>query len=147
MNYSVKTDREVKELARDWMEGRIYTSDDLRRDRPNASAMELGMTFMPIALAKQTQLDEMRAADITLLYEYMTKAEPRSINGRPIFFSVRYLNRTDHQRLYEAAKQYQTMREQFLVPDDVKPSEAVADDVNEDASPSPQSPASPEVSS
>ncbi len=34
-------------------------------------------------------------------YEYIDKAAPRSVNGLPIFFSMRMLSRADQKRLSE----------------------------------------------
>jgi hypothetical protein len=137
MDYTAKTDREIRELARDWMEGRIFTSDDFEA----ANGTEFGMIFMPLFFADRATLDDLIANEIALFYEYLTEAGPRSINGYPSFSSVRFLNRADHGRLREAAKQYRKLQDQF-VGEDVKLTEPAVDDA---ASCSPQPPASSEL--
>jgi hypothetical protein len=51
-----------------------------------------------------------------LVYVTLDKAGPRGINGYPTFFSVRYLQKTDHNRLIAFYDQAKALREQFLTP-------------------------------
>lgn len=48
---------------------------------------------------------------IGMLYEYLTEASLRSINGGPMFMSLRILNKVDTTKVWEYYKQYKSIRE------------------------------------
>jgi len=88
----MKSDDELKQLARDIHAGHVFTSNHVPfpiETGPDAAwASEVQMIFMPLRLADQKALDEMKALDVRLFYEYLDKAGPRSINGYPQFMSM-----------------------------------------------------------
>lgn len=51
---------------------------------------------MPLALGAADKID---ADKVGMLYEYMDKAGPRSVNGYPCFFSFRWLDKRDSRRV------------------------------------------------
>jgi hypothetical protein len=59
------------------------------------------MVFMPIALGAFSEYSEEARKDIGMVYEYLDKAGPRSINGYPIFFSFRVVNVKDRLLVWE----------------------------------------------
>jgi hypothetical protein len=83
------TEQELRKIAKDLYDGKIFTSND-----PNV----IQMSFMVLLFASEEQIPK----DIGLIYEYMSEAAPRSINGNPMFFSARFLNNeeTDKVKLY-----------------------------------------------
>lgn len=49
---------------------------------------------------------------IGLVYEYMTQAGPMSVNGGPVFMSMRLLNKVDTEKMFEYYEKYKTLREE-----------------------------------
>lgn len=92
----------MKQLAIDWLGGRIFT--DRHCQRPE----DIPLAFMPLALMKPSDMKQLQAANLGLLYEYFDKAGPRSINGMPIFMSMSMLTQDDTNevlRLVRALKE------------------------------------------
>lgn len=51
--------------------------------------------------------------NIGLAYEYYESSQsPMAINGKPVFFSVRFLNIEDTKKMFEYFEQYKSIREQ-----------------------------------
>ena len=117
INYTPLTEEEAKKLGIDFSTGAVFSSAHLRKNDQNL----LPAVFMPMALAGQDVLDQLKAADITVIYEYVSAAGPRVINGYPQFFSMRTLNRDDATRVLAYARKYSKLREQFVTPDMRKP--------------------------
>ena len=99
MAYTSKTDDELKTLAFDIEAGNVFTN--LHIDENDLDASTLRSIFMPLASMSQSQVDDLHKDEIDLFYEHVSKAEQRSVNGYPIFMSVRMLNNTDLMRLKE----------------------------------------------
>lgn len=83
-----KTNGELKQLAEDIYAGRVFTDRD-------AMAKGMGdmlhMIFMPILFLDSEAKKDFVKRKPVLLYEYMSAAMPRMVNGCPMFMSVRYL--------------------------------------------------------
>lgn len=95
----VKTDEELKEMAKDLHAGRIFT------DRHLPEGEKASLVFMVLALMDSKQLDEFKKnvdeEKIFMVYEYMEKAGPRTINGMPMFMSFQSLNKPDTEKMLE----------------------------------------------
>lgn len=91
MEYQAKTDAELEQLAQDMEAGRLWTSYHGEGWKDS---------FMVLHLMSPEQLEELRALDVTFFYEYVDQAGPRGINGQPSFFSIKYLNRADHEKFH-----------------------------------------------
>ena len=115
VSYTRKTDEEVRELALALFKGEIFTSAHLRNQS------DVTMVFMPIALGcfspqgdnnAEKFIDEVNSRpvieDIAVVYEYMSKAGPRSINGYPCFTSLSFLNKEDWKRVLEKHKEIES---------------------------------------
>jgi hypothetical protein len=102
-----RDDAFLKALAMDAVDGKIFTSGMIERQE------DVGMVFMPLLLMSQETRDEWLKAGPTIIYEYLDKAEPRSINGMPIFFSFSYLNKPDAEKFAEFARAYAKVKEEF----------------------------------
>lgn len=95
LNVEAKPKEELNQLAIDIEAGRVFTDRHLR------NADELPMVFMVLALMKPDQMEEIEKTDIGMVYEYLDKAGPCSMNGLPCFFSMHYLTTSDTQYLTE----------------------------------------------
>jgi len=81
-----KTDEELKQLALDILEGRVFT------DRHCSEPYEISMVFMPLVFLDEAGIEQLKADDPGMVYEYLTEAGPRSCNGLPNFFSMKLLS-------------------------------------------------------
>ena len=71
------------------------------------------MVFMPVILGAFADMSKEDIDNIGLIYEYMDKAGPRSINGMPIFMTCRTIKKTESDKMFEYFKQYQELKEKF----------------------------------
>lgn len=60
---------------------------------------------------EQKYYNEQRVPSIGLIYEYLSEAGPLSINGGPVFMSVRMLNKDDASKVFEYYETYKEIRE------------------------------------
>lgn len=98
-----RSEEEISQLAKDIVANLVFTSDHVRR--PN----DLKLVFMPVILGAFSDMTEEAKKDIGMLYEYYKEASPRSVNGMPIFFSVRILNVKDRKAVWEKVKKIEEM--------------------------------------
>src|SRR5258708_6292731 len=85
-----KSDEELRQLALDTVEDRVFTS-------LHVEPGEIVHVFMLIVLMLPEERKEY-LADCAVLYEYLDKASPRAINGLPNFLSVNKLGFADFER-------------------------------------------------
>jgi hypothetical protein len=91
--YTPKTDEELKELALGLNQGRFFSSASCRKPE------DVGLVFLPLAMADDALTEDLKRMEITFVYEDISRALPRSINGMPMFTSMNMLNKADHERL------------------------------------------------
>ena len=91
-------EEDLKQLALDMHKGLIFT--DTQIGQPNM----LAMVFMPLAFMS---VDKKWVDQVGLIYEYLDKAGPRSVNGMPTFMSMRIVPKTDLPLLIEYVKKYE----------------------------------------
>jgi|ERR1043166_2333163 hypothetical protein len=89
---------ELNTLVRDFVAGRVFTNAHVRD--PHL----LGTIFMPLGLGAFSGVPPEKLATVGMIYEYMDRAGPRSINGYPMFLSFRVLSVGDASRLFAMAK-------------------------------------------
>lgn len=89
-----RPDEDLKQIARDMIANRVFTSWQVDLHGP------LSMIFMPLVFMQREDLWVLQQVPIELIYEYMDKAGPRSINGYPQFFSMRWLNAEDSKKVW-----------------------------------------------
>lgn len=106
-NPNQKTDQELKKLAIDIADGKIFTDRHLR------DINQLSMVFMILALMEENDYNSF-IHEVGLIYEYMSEAGPMSINGMPIFMSVRRLSIEEAQKVDSFYKEYMSFKEGFL---------------------------------
>jgi hypothetical protein len=94
MNYESKTSEQIKQIALDYMAGRLFCSDQVQ------NINDMPMVFMVLLFLPEEDLKDLREGKITFAYEYMDQASPRSINGMPMFYSAKFLDHEDRKRMY-----------------------------------------------
>lgn len=96
-----RTDEELKQIAKDLYAGKIFTDRHLKQHEMSM----LNFVFMPLAFLNEKEKEEFRATakagQFGLIYEYIDKALPRSINGLPMFTSMRLLSKDDTEKVNE----------------------------------------------
>lgn len=91
---------EVSKLAKDIAMDKVFCSFFITEDQQNNL---LGMVFMPLLLGGLSHFTKEQIDDIGFVYEYYDKAGPRSINGKPIFFSCGFVSKADAKRIRNKA--------------------------------------------
>jgi hypothetical protein len=91
----VKTDDELKQIAKDMWKGRIFTNRHCKDETL------LGSIFMSLALGGLNNLPDEDVNDIGMVYEYLSEAGPRAINGYPMFMSCRLLSKADTTKVFD----------------------------------------------
>lgn len=81
---------ELRTFVRDWMDRRIFSH--LHIENPK----DVRSCFMILALTPPMPKDYIEK--VGLIYEYLDKAGPRSINGMPNFLSMRLMHKDDWSR-------------------------------------------------
>lgn len=97
------SEQELKELALDIDRGMVFGSWVLTPD-------EIRSSFMPLMFVDPSDIPSNGA----YIYEYLSEAGPVSINGRPIFFSMKILPTENVSKLREMLQQLENQRRQFL---------------------------------
>jgi len=98
----LKTDAELRQLAADAVEGRVFGSWMV------GDTASLPLVFMPLALGAQLPKDTQH------VYEYLEKAGPRGINGYPSFFSFHVLVKDEAERLQPLIDELVEQKKAFL---------------------------------
>lgn len=98
------TDTELKQFAIDLFDGKIFT------DRHLPDGLAAHMVFMPLVF---TEISQAEIEQVGLVFEYFSEAGPRSVNGCPIFFSMRFLNREQLDKLVGFYDKYKALKEEF----------------------------------
>jgi len=105
------TEKDLKQIAMDLYEGKIFTDRHLLMDRQEHM---LPSVFMPIMLgAFSSKSEEELKNTIGMIYEYYSEAGPRSINGFPIFFSLKVLSPKETEKMFLYFEEYKKMKEAF----------------------------------
>lgn len=91
------TDDEINVLAEDIFRGKVFTSAQVRTEDRNM----LPAIFLPLALANQKLIEEMRKETPGMIYEHLCEAGPSSINGYPTFLSVHMVSQSDTKKVWE----------------------------------------------
>ncbi len=86
------TEDDMRTLARDWVEGRIFTHADIKEPDMMRSV------FMLVGLGGLGDID---TSQIGMIYEHLSHAGPLSINGYPMFMSLRIVHKQDMKPLFE----------------------------------------------
>lgn len=93
VDYKSLVEEEIKKLADDIYRCIVFT------DRHIKNPDDISRVFMPLVLLKKEQIEEFKVNPPGLIYEYMDRAGPMSINGMPMFYSFRFLNQEDAKKV------------------------------------------------
>lgn len=106
----MRTEAELKQLALDCVEGKIFHNCML------ADTADLRMVFIPLALMDNKQLDDLDASEPHLIFEYLSEASPRGVNGMPSFFSMQCLSKAEFEIFKPMVDELERQRKAFLQP-------------------------------
>lgn len=103
------TDKQLRALAVDALNNNVFTSDQI----PEHSLNLTRNVFMPVLFGA---LEDAREQGITMLYEDMSEAGPRAVNGLPMFMSCKCMNFVDHSRFHELVREMAFNLEDIIDP-------------------------------
>ena len=95
------TDDEINALAEDIYRDRVFTSDQLRQGDLNM----LPVIFVPLVFADKKIIELMQKDAPGMIYEHLSEAGPRSVNGYPTFFSFHIVSQEDAKKVWEKFEQ------------------------------------------
>lgn len=95
---SMMTDEELRQIAVDLHAGRIWS------DRNCRSVEEVRMSFLIVAFMDGKDLKAMEERGVDFIYEYLDQAGPRSVNGMPVFLSMKTLTKPEADKMFEFYK-------------------------------------------
>lgn len=86
------SDEDLKKFVLDYCAGHIFTNLDMMGNEHLTRVV-----FIPLAFLKKPYSPE-SVAQVGLVWEHMSEAGPRAINGLPTFMSVRFMHKDDWSR-------------------------------------------------
>ena len=102
-----KTDAYLKDIAIQLYDGHIFCNLQIQHMK------EIGMVFMPLLFDALKDWKKEEIKNIGLVYEYISKAYPTSINGMPCFGSCAFLSVEETNRMLKFFEQYKSLKELF----------------------------------
>jgi len=102
--------QELKKLAVEIFEGRVFTNR-------HCNEHELTSVFMPLVFGAFENKTKNERDDIGLIYEYVDKAMPMAINGKPTFASMRYLDKRKTEVMFKYYDKYKALQNEFTKED------------------------------
>ena len=108
MKLESRTDEELKNVAIGIHSGTIFC------DRQVQDENLLGNVFMPILLGALSEWTEEEAKEIGMIYEDLSEAGPRGINGYPIFMSCKMMNRKDAETVLMMVQKLRSSQDSLL---------------------------------
>jgi len=105
-----KTEEQLKQLALDAVDNKIFTD----RHFPQGQQNMVPMVFMPIGLGLFKDWTKDEISRVGMIYEDLSKAGPRSVNGLPTFMSLQMINVTDFDKFAKYADEYMQLKDMFL---------------------------------
>lgn len=97
-----RTDEELRKIAWDAMNQKLFMSDQFRS--PDEAERMLRLVFIPLGFLEKKGIAEIKRRKVAHFYEYYERALPRSVNGLPQFISCYSLTDSEYAavRKYEA---------------------------------------------
>lgn len=92
-----RTGDELKQIAIDLHHGKIYCDQHIPQGESIATA------FMVLAFMDAPAIQQLQDDPPGMIYEYLDKAGPRSVNGMPCFFSMQMLSQSDAKIVCDTA--------------------------------------------
>ena len=102
-SYYRRSDEELRDLAKRLYDGRVFMLTD---------PTKIQMAFPIIMFMSPDDRDELIKADIVAVYEHKEDlpTRGRSVNGMPMCFSCRFLDREDYEKLQAVHARYVEVR-------------------------------------
>jgi hypothetical protein len=91
----MKTEQELRQLAVDIKGGSVFTSNHV----PQGEEHMLGSIFMPLVFMDEQQHKDFMEQKPSMVYEHLSEAGPRSVNGYPIFMSMKFLVEAEYDKV------------------------------------------------
>lgn len=91
------TPDEVKQLATDTFKEKVFYSTMVREIEDHL----ITSIFMPVVFMNKEQIEQLVEDKVAAFYEYMSEAGPRSINGYPMFTSMKTITVEDLAKVQE----------------------------------------------
>lgn len=104
----MRTEQELKQLAIDIVEGKVFGTWNLRNPE------DAKMVFFPFGLMDSDLRDKLVSENVAHFYEYLSKAGERGVNGMPTFFSMNCITEEEMDILQPLIKQLREQKEVFL---------------------------------
>ena len=105
------SDEDLKEFVLDYCDRRIFTDQHITSGR----VRDVGMVFMVLGLGAGAGMRKEDIDQVGLIWEHMSKAGPRAINGMPTFLSARLMHKDDWERARKAIKRELDRRKEIEV--------------------------------
>ncbi len=102
------TPEELKQFVFDFVDGKVFTDRHLPAGGDTNMA---GMVFMTLMLMPPPPKDYIEK--VACIYEHLSKAGPRSVNGMPMFMSHRFMHKDDWERVVPHIQAELERREQL----------------------------------
>lgn len=83
----MRSEAELRQLALDLKANKVFTSTQI----PAEDSLMLGSVFMILALMDDAQRADFLSKKPAFVYEYYSEAGERSVNGYPMFMSMRFV--------------------------------------------------------
>ena len=106
-DYTARTNEEIFNIARDMIDGHIFSSFHLRR------LEDATCVFMPLIFLDEETSEIWKDDPPGVIYKYVHKAMPRSVNGMPSFMSFHFLDSKDTERLRSMIEKLQKHDEEL----------------------------------
>lgn len=106
-----KTDEELKRIAVDLYDGKIFSDRHFRSLEETQSL--IGVIFLPLAMGALKSKEQI--ADLGLVYEYFDKAGSRAMNGYPMFTSCCFLGKAETEKMLGFYEEYKKLKDGFMV--------------------------------
>ena len=102
----------LRKFVRAYCDGEIFTSADVPGDTMERWARNVRLSFVPTAMGALEGVD---LNDLGVLWEYYKESMPRGINGMPMFFSVKMMNRADWEVATQAIEKELQRRKEVVL--------------------------------
>lgn len=103
-----KTKEELNQIALDIVEGKIFTSCQVK------DFALVKSVFMPLMFLKSEDVEELIQEECELFYEYLSEAGSHGINGYPTFMSAQYLVKDEVEYVNAKIAEFRKTREAML---------------------------------
>lgn len=93
-----RTEEELKQIARDLFHGKILTTrHQALIDNPG----DISHVFMPLLFLAPELRERFQKQSPAMIFEYLEKAGPRTLNGMPMFMSMQWLDKEEDEKVME----------------------------------------------